>query len=203
MPDAYPHQGLSDVVHGRRGWYMPGAELPATPLAICAGSFNPLHPAHVQLLKIGQAKTNLPGIFELSITNVDKPPLEYAEIRKRIAQFELRQLAVVVTNRPRYLGKIEIFPRGSFFVMGSDTFERVVNTYYYQAGETPLEIFEAAGARFVVAARRNKLGAVLTAENVLQSTPTPERWASLTLCISPDEFLIDMSSTAIRNELVR
>jgi nicotinic acid mononucleotide adenylyltransferase len=203
MPDAYPERALSDVVHGRRSWYMRGTDLPATPLAICAGSFNPLHPAHIQLLKIGQSKTNLPGIFELSITNVDKPPLEYAEIQKRMAQFETRRLALVVTDRPRYLGKIEIFPRGSFFVMGSDTFERVVNPRYYQAGESPLEIIEAAGAKFIVAARRNKLGAVLTAEEVLQSTTNAERWAALTICISPDEFLIDMSSTAIRNGLVR
>jgi hypothetical protein len=57
---------------------------------VVAGSFNPLHIGHVQLLEEAQKQVgNTPGsdAFELSAFNVDKPPLAVPIILERINQF--------------------------------------------------------------------------------------------------------------------
>jgi hypothetical protein len=204
--NTHPAPALSEVIHGRASCYLREGVLPESPCVVCAGSFNPLHPAHIQLLKLAEVRTALPGVFELSVTNVDKPPLDFLEIEKRSRQFEQRSLPLVVTNRPRYLGKIEVFPAGSAFVMGCDTFSRLVDPRYYQTGETPLDLFEARGTRFIVAARREKDGTVMSGHDVIQrlgdspaTADAARRWDQLTYTIPTNEFLMDMSSSAIRS----
>jgi len=202
--NANPMQIVSDVIRGVRNTYAPDGKLPPKPCIICAGSFNPLHTAHLQLLKLGEQKTGLPGVFELSITNVDKPSLDVAEIERRMRQFEQLKLPLILTNRPRYMNKLEIFSRGSGFVMGSDTFARLVDLRYYDKAEDPLSVFENFGTKFVVAPRRLSSASILTGEQILQSAGDAgqiQRWATLTICVSPDEFLLDISSTDIRNGL--
>jgi nicotinic acid mononucleotide adenylyltransferase len=196
-------QSLSDVVHSTAGWHIHHAELPTGPCVVCAGSFNPLHPAHIRLLELARSMTHLPGYFELSITNVDKPPLDFIEIEKRMRQFEQQQLSLMLTNRPRYLGKAELFPIGSYFVMGSDTYARLVDQRYYGNAENPLERFEARQTKFIVAARRQDHGTVLGGEDILRSLHETDahqasRWSQITLCIPREEFLMDVSSSAIR-----
>jgi nicotinic acid mononucleotide adenylyltransferase len=197
--NAQPNQTLSDVVHGIRPFYFPGGESLNKSMVICSGSFNPLHEAHITLLKLGETITGLRGIFELSITNVDKPPLDFIEIEKRMSQFEKQSLPLILTNQPRYFGKTKIFAKGSVFVMGSDTFERVVDGRYYDKTETPIALFESLGTRFIVAARKGGDDTVLTGEAIIKSTRDPARWAAITTCISPDDFLMDVSSTKIRS----
>jgi nicotinic acid mononucleotide adenylyltransferase len=196
---AKPNQALSDVVLGTSPFYFSGNEPLTSPMVICSGSFNPLHEAHITLLKLGEKITDLRGIFELSITNVDKPPLDFIEIEKRMSQFESKSLPLILTNQPRYFGKMEIFAKDSYFVMGSDTFARVVDGRYYDRTETPISHFESRGARFIVAARKLGDGAVLTGEEIIQNTQNPAGWSAITTCIPPDNFLMDVSSTEIRN----
>src|SRR5438128_5706145 len=45
------------------------------PVVLFPGSFNPMHEGHVSLAQVAEALRQEPVAFELSVTNVDKPPL--------------------------------------------------------------------------------------------------------------------------------
>ena len=63
-------------------------------------------------------------MFELSVTNVDKPALPSAEICRRLRQFTWRT-EVWVTRAPTFAEKASVFP-GAIFVVGADTAERIL-----------------------------------------------------------------------------
>ncbi len=67
--------------------------------------------------------------FEISIDNVDKPPLDFIEIDHRLRKFADEE-AVWLTARPTFAKKAELFP-GVTFVVGADTIERVGQQRYY------------------------------------------------------------------------
>jgi hypothetical protein len=193
------HSPLTDLIQGHTSHLVIQGSLPASPCVACCGSFNPLHPGHLNLLKLGQAISALPGVFELSVTNVDKPPLDPPEIDRRSRQFTNLHHPLVLTNQPRYLGKLSIFPPGSSFVMGADTFLRLVDLRYYHPSESPLDVFESARTGFIVAPRRLADGNILTPQQILHQSPDSARWTRLTTLIHPDQFLMDISSSQIRS----
>src|SRR5580700_4092202 len=92
---------------------------PREPTAILPGAFNPVHAGHWGLAEAAAQMLGMSAAFELSIANVDKPPLLGAEIRRRQAQFAGRA-DLWLTNTPRFLEKSELFP-GAVFVVGADT----------------------------------------------------------------------------------
>jgi hypothetical protein len=129
---------------------------------IVSGSFNPLHEGHVRMARSALKMLQTNGeasdrawelLFELSATNVEKPPLPPEEVLRRVAQFipaassstassEPPPLAfdrgaalrpyvchpacpVVVTRAPRFMDKARLFP-GASFVLGVDTAARLV-----------------------------------------------------------------------------
>ena len=53
---------------------------------VLPGSFNPLHRGHTRLASAASAVLGARVAYEISITNVDKPPLELEEVRRRVAQ---------------------------------------------------------------------------------------------------------------------
>ena len=57
------------------------------PAAVLPGSFNPLHGGHRGLARIASELLGVPVHFEISALNVDKPSLDAAEVRRRLAQF--------------------------------------------------------------------------------------------------------------------
>src|SRR5579883_381102 len=57
----------------------------ADPIALLPGAFNPVHAGHLGLAQAATAVLGLPVALELSIANVDKPPLTDAEVRRRLA----------------------------------------------------------------------------------------------------------------------
>ena len=61
-----------------------------TPGLLVPGSFNPLHHGHLGLAAAAASRTGRPAAFELSVVNVDKPPLAEREVRRRVAQFAWR-----------------------------------------------------------------------------------------------------------------
>ena len=139
-----------------------------------------------------------PVAFELSVANVDKPPLSDAEIERRLAQFA--GLAEVwLTRAPRFIEKAACFP-GSTFVVGADTAARVVLARYYDGDmgrrEAALDCLRQAGCRFLVAARADAAGRCWRLEDL--DIPAP--WHDLFLGIPETRFRLDLSSTELRRK---
>lgn len=166
------------------------------PSALLPGSFNPRHDGHLGLARTAAEILCAPVHFELSVWNVDKPPLTAAEVRRRVAQFAW-QATVELTRAPTFLEKSRLFP-GVTFVIGADTAERLVAPRYYGDSEAAMHaaLEEMAGRRthFLVAVRRDAAGRVLS----LADAPVPARFAGLFTQIPESRFRVDASSTELR-----
>ncbi len=162
---------------------------------VLAGSFDPLHEGHEGLAAAAARLLGHPVTFELSITNVDKPPLGAAEVRRRLAQFAGRR-DVVVTMATRFSEKARLFP-GCTFVIGWDTAVRLVAPRYYGGDASrmvrALEEMRGLGCRFMVAGR-----AGADRFHAATEVEAPEGFESMFTYIPASEFRRDVSSTEIR-----
>jgi hypothetical protein len=168
----------------------------AVPGLLFPGSFNPLHEGHVLLARVAEELRQQPVAFEISVTNVDKPPLAGETVRHRLAQFAWKS-PVELTRAPTFLEKSRLFP-GTTFVIGADTAERLVAPKYYGNDELrmhdALEEIANSGSIFLVAARIDAAGRV----RALKDIPVPRRYADLFTEIPEDRFRFDTSSSEIR-----
>ena len=165
------------------------------PRSVLPGSFNPLHDAHLLLARVAEEMTGAPVAFEISVTNVDKPPLAAAAVRTRLAQFTGRA-RVELTRAPTFVEKSRLLPAVTF-VVGADTAERLVATRYYgdEARMTAaLREMADRGCRFLVAVRVDGGGRVRS----LADAAIPPGFAQLCTAIPESRFRIDASSSAIR-----
>jgi phosphopantetheine adenylyltransferase len=164
-------------------------------VALLPGSFNPLHHGHEELARVATQLSGREVVFELSVVNVDKPPLTHAEAERRAAQFTGRW-RVLLTRAPRFVEKARLFP-GSVFVVGWDTVVRLVQPRYYEDSEAQmraaLEEMRALGTRFLVAGR-----AADGSFHTLADAPPPAPYASMFEPISEALFRADVSSTELR-----
>jgi nicotinamide mononucleotide (NMN) deamidase PncC len=166
------------------------------PLVLMPGSFNPMHAGHVLLARVAEELRQQPLAFEISVTNVDKPPLEGQTVRHRLAQFAWKS-PVELTRAPTFLEKSRLFPRTTF-VIGADTAERLVAPKYYGDDEArmhvALEEIAGSGGSFLVAVRSDAAGRV----RALGDIPVPRRYADLFTEIPEHRFRVDTSSSEIR-----
>lgn len=127
----------------------------SAPPAIFPGAFNPLHAGHQKMAEIAEKILGVPVEFEISILNVDKPPLDYAELRRRSAQFSVEE-SVWLTRAPTFEEKSRRFP-GAVFVVGADTIRRIADPRYYRndiaARDAAIARIIDRGCRFLVFAR--------------------------------------------------
>jgi nicotinic acid mononucleotide adenylyltransferase len=160
------------------------------------GSFNPLHAGHVALARVAEEITQQPLAFEISVVNVDKPPLDAGTVRHRLAQFA-GKAPVELTRAPTFVVKTRLFPRTTF-VIGADTAERLVAPKYYGDDEArmhgALEEIANSGASFLVAARIDAAGRLRTLDDISR----PRRYADLFTAIPAQRFRMDASSSEIR-----
>ena len=163
--------------------------------ALLAGSFNPLHQGHDALARAASEILGTEVMFEISVTNVDKPPLTAEVVKHRLSQFQ-DKAAVVLTRADTYHKKAALFP-GCTFVIGWDTAVRLVAPRYYGGDESAMvsalvDIW-ALGCRFLVAGRETD-GKYRT----LADVAVPQGFGRLFQSIPESSFRVDISSTALR-----
>jgi len=167
------------------------------PVALLPGSFNPLHRGHVELASAASQAFGVPVSYELSVVNVDKPPLELVEVQRRVAQFQGAG-TVVLTRAETFHKKAQLFP-GCRFVLGWDTATRLIQPRYYGDSETAMLTALAemwgSGCRFAVAGRLDDHGVFRT----LADVNLPAGFHPLFADIPESAFRSDVSSTAIRS----
>ena len=160
------------------------------------GAFNPLHEGHQRMAEVAQEITGHPVDFEISVENVDKPPLDFFDIQQRVRQFETPQRCWL-TRAPTFLDKVKIFPEATF-VVGADTIVRIAHPRYYHnsltARDAALDELRQQNCRFLVFPR--VVGEDFLALEDLELPPIlRERCES----VPASEFRMDISSTELRS----
>ena len=173
---------------------------PPYPRALLPGSFYPLHGGHEALARVASAILGTEVVFELSTANVDKPPLAYADVSRRLRQFEGRA-RVVLTRAATFAEKARVLP-GSTFVIGCDTAMRLFDPKYY-GGSAPamnaaLDELRSSGCRFLVAGRVED-----DRFRSLDDVGVPPGFEDMLTGIPESAFRRDVSSTEIRGAALR
>ncbi|QDT68099.1 Cytidylyltransferase [Planctomycetes bacterium MalM25] len=166
-------------------------------VCLLPGSFNPPHAGHRRIAAVAAERTGRPVVHELSITNVDKSPLDFLTQHERVAALEGKR--VWLTRTPTFAEKAELAP-GAVFAVGADTLERLAAPRYY-ADESEREAsyrrFAELGCCFLVFGREE--GGRFVG---LKSLTLPATLRSLCDGVSEAEFRVDASSTELRDQLV-
>jgi nicotinic acid mononucleotide adenylyltransferase len=192
---------LQDLLAGRkqavtlRGGQV-RSEIQESPAAVFPGAFNPLHSGHERMAETASRLLHCGVDYEISIANVDKPPLDFIEIHERLRQFRPDQ-SVWLTRAPLFMQKAELFP-GATFVVGADTIARIGQARYYddspERAEAAISQIAAHGCRFLVFGRQDQKRFL-----TLQDLAIPRSLAEICQQVPEVTFREDISSTELRH----
>lgn len=156
------------------------------------GAFNPIHDGHRGMITAAGNMLGMDVTLELSIRNVDKPPLDFLTMSERCSdEFEL-----VFSNAPTFVEKSAIFP-DTTFVVGLDTIVRIDEPRYYgseAARNQALATMAGRGARFLVFGRQTGESFSTLTEVSLSKT-----LKDMCTAVTEDQFRHDISSTEMRS----
>lgn len=188
----------TDLILGRRD-ALPvrgDARDEGAPRAVFPGAFHPLHRGHLAMARIAGRRLGCPVVYELSVNNIGKPPLDYLAIQQRLDG--LAPHPVWLTTAARFVDKAALFP-GATFVVGVDTAARIGDPRYYrnrsQEMQQALSAIERAKCRFLVFGRQLEDRFVTLAE-----LDVPAQLRALCDAVPADEFREDVSSTELRQQ---
>jgi hypothetical protein len=185
-----------------------GAQSSAAPsgAVVLAGSFNPLHEGHRRLAQAAADMTGRPLLFEISVTNVEKPVLALDQLEARIAQLR-GEMPVVVTRAPTFVEKAALL-QDATFVIGYDTAVRLFDDRLYpaydptrdpgrtgSASSAAMAAIRGHGGSFLVAGRL-KDGVYGTLRDIEQASG----FADMIGEIPQELFRADVSSSDIRSD---
>jgi PncC family amidohydrolase len=163
---------------------------------IFPGAFNPMHDGHRRMAEIASQLVGATTEFELSIANVDKPPLRRYTATHRAQQL-LPHGPVWITNTPTFAEKALLFP-GATFIVGADTMLRIADPRYYRgdaaARDRCIEALGEQGCRFLLFGR--------TIDEVfctVDSMQLPPALSSICDEVPPERFRVDVCSTDLRD----
>jgi len=161
---------------------------------IFSGSFSPLHEGHLAMARIAEEIAERPVEWELSVTNVDKPMLDYIEVSRRVGQFEGKTLWL--SRAATFIEKVHVFPQ-STFVMGADTYVRLIDPKYYHGSQKRLN----DAMRTICRQSRGLIVFGRMQDQKFQNPTTcdvPPALREITYFVSEREFRMDVSSSGIR-----
>mmetsp|Transcript_21678 Transcript_21678/g.74482 ORF Transcript_21678/g.74482 Transcript_21678/m.74482 type:complete len:337 (+) Transcript_21678:1-1011(+) len=184
---------------------------------VVPGSFNPMHEGHEALgaraveVRAERGDSPVAGLlFELCVSNADKGAQPLEELRRRAEAVARRGQRLLITRASLYRDKAALC-RGCDFVVGYDTYRRIVNPKYYMPpGKALDDASDAERREWVLAALeelREKGIRLLVAGRVeddgsfsdLEQAPLfelPENMAGMILPIPG--FRLDISSSSLR-----
>jgi hypothetical protein len=161
---------------------------------VLPGSFHPLHVGHRRLRDAASEFLGLPVAFELSLKNVDKPPIDFVSLNQR--RSALHGLPLVLTTAARFVDKAAALP-GTTFVVGVDTADRLVDPLYAGGDRDDmldmLNTLRRHRTRFLVAGR------IVGGEfRTLKDVAVPPEFDAMFMELPTDRFREDISSTQLR-----
>jgi hypothetical protein len=130
----------------------------ASPPRILAlpGSFNPLHAGHASALQACADRSGSVPLFELSVFNVDKPPVPLHDLVQRLSHFAQQDVCILLTKTPRFIDKARAYP-GLSYVIGVDTLVRASLFHHKLFFSTFLMARKGTARRPAVYRRKHRL----------------------------------------------
>ena len=189
----------SQSVHQQTAIWLSAVREPQhrTNRVLLPGAFNPLHAGHAAMATVAKELLGREIDYEISVVNVDKSPLNFADVERRVAQFTA-QGNLWLTKAATFVAKAELFPQ-STFVVGIDTLARIAAPRYY-AGDLPsrdaaIQRLTAHCSQFLV------FGRVYQGQfQTLADLQLPAALRALCHEVPATTFRKDISSTRLRGD---